>query len=83
MALGFLVAGCTILFASAVNYLVLSLIEYSGFFGLLKDGSVFGSILLNSVILNALDVVGFFFVFLGVIKLLTDRTVRTQQSSTQ
>lgn len=83
MALGFLLAGCTILLASTANALVLSLIEYSGFFGLLNDASIFGSLLLNSVIIYALEVVGFIFVLIGIVKLLSDEAMKTQQSNTQ
>lgn len=80
LALGFLLAGCMILFASAVNTLVLSLMEYWGWVG---STSIIGSLSLNWVIIDALEVVGFFFILLGIIKLLSDRTIRTRQPSAQ
>lgn len=75
--LGFIAAGCMILFVAAVNTLVLSLIEYADFSGWLRGMSILGFLYLDYFIISALGVVGFFFVSIGMIKLLRDRAAKT------
>ena len=76
-ALGFLAAGCMILFGAAVNTFVLSLLEYADFLGWFRGMTISGFLYLDYLIISALGVVGFFFVLIGVIKLLRERAIKT------
>jgi hypothetical protein len=78
-----LAAGCVILFATALNEFIITLLQYADFLGLLGGTTPSGSVILNHVIIDAFRVAGFLLVMIGIFQALSSKTIQKNEQTTE
>jgi hypothetical protein len=74
-----LAAGCVILFATALNEFIITLLQYADFSGLLGGTTPPGSVIFNHVIIDAFRVTGFLLVTIGIFQALSSKTTQKNE----
>lgn len=78
-----LAAGCVILFATALNEFIITLLQYADFLGMLGGMTLPGSVIFNHVIIDAFMVAGFLLVMIGIFQALSGKTTQKNEQTTE